>query len=293
MTHIKTYNDIYLDARRKLKAAGAENFSLEARLIVSAAAGKSREEFTRDLQLYALGDTEKKIGEMLARRLAGEPLAYVLGEWEFMGLPMAVNDGVLIPRMDTEVLATLAIELLRSRETAGARVLDLCCGTGCIGISIAKNIADLRVVLADNSMKALRTARQNVLRNSVTKNTTVIEADATKAPPMLLGRFDLIVCNPPYIPTAEIPELDVSVSRYEPREALDGGADGLDFYRAIIPRWLPILREHGAVLFEVGEGQADAVEAMLREHGCSRVASHQDTIGVRRVVAGIVENAAS
>lgn len=265
-----------------------EDFNLEARLMISAAAGKNKEEFLRDMKLYALGGVEERVRDMIARRCAGEPVAYVLGEWEFMGLPFKVEKGVLIPRPDTETMAELAIRLLQARGGSGVRVLDLCCGTGCIGISIAANIVDCRVVLVDNSMKALRNARSNVLRNNTSRNTTCIEADAKSAPPMLLGKFDLIVSNPPYVPTAEIGTLDPSVKDFEPEEALDGGKDGLDFYRAIIPRWTPILKENGCMMFECGEDQADAVSDMMTAQGFRNVAAHRDAAGVRRVVAGII-----
>lgn len=273
--------------RRRLKSEGIEDYNMEARLIISAVAEKSKEEFLRDMKLYALGDTEERVNALVERRLSGEPLAYVLGEWEFMGLPMKVESGVLIPRPDTEVLAELAIKLLRARDTAGLRVLDLCCGTGCIGISVAASVKDARIVMVDNSFKALRVARQNVLRNNVTRNTTIIEADALSAPPMLLGRFDLILSNPPYVPTDEIPTLESSVKDFEPKEALDGGKDGLDFYRAIIPAWSPILKDEGCILFECGEGQAERIAAMLRENGYKRTAFYDDAAGTKRVVAGM------
>lgn len=256
--------------------------------MISAAAGKSKEEFIRDLKLYALGGIEEKVNEMIGRRCNGEPVAYVLGEWEFMSLPFKVDEGVLIPRMDTEVLAELAIKLLQSRGGSGARVLDLCCGTGCIGISIAATIVDCRMVLVDNSMRALRTARTNVLKNRTSKNTACIQADALENPPVLLGKFDLIVSNPPYIPTKEIATLDTSVKDYEPREALDGGKDGLMFYRAIIPKWKTILKENGCMMFECGEGQAEQIEKIFRNEGFKNVAMHEDTLGVKRVVAGIM-----
>lgn len=255
--------------------------------MISAAAKKSKEEFLRDLKLYALDGIEEAVDAMLERRCAGEPIAYVLGEWEFMGLPFEVEPGILIPRADTEPLAELAIKLVRGRKS-GARVLDLCCGSGCIGISIAKNVGDSRVILVDNSLKALRLSRQNVLRNNVTRNTTCIEADALLPPPMLLGKFDLIVSNPPYVPSGEIPTLDSSVKDFEPREALDGGADGLDFYRAIIPRWKDILKERGALLFECGEDQAQAVADIFRSEGFLNVGIHKDTRDVPRIVAGIL-----
>ncbi len=285
---MKTYNDLYLDARKRLKEAGVENYNLEARLLISAAAEKSREEFYRDKKLYALGEVEKRAEAMLQRRCGGEPAAYVLGEWEFMALPFKIEKGVLIPRMDTEVLAELAIRLLQAKGGSGARVLDLCCGSGCIGISIAANIVDCRVVLVDNSMQALRLSRTNVLKNRTSRNTVCIEADALQNPPMLLGKFDLLVCNPPYVPTAEIPTLDGSVRDFEPKEALDGGPDGLKFYRSIIPRWKPILKENGCMLFECGEGQAEEIMDIFRREGFKNAAAHKDTAGVQRVVAGIV-----
>lgn len=283
---MKTYNDIYLETRKRLKAGGIEDFSLEARLMISAAAQKTKEEFVRDLKLYALGSTEKQVNDLVERRLRGEPLAYVLGEWEFMGHPFKVEPGVLIPRPETELLTELAIRLLRARGTAGMRILDLCCGTGCIGISVAAAALDTRVVLVDNSYRALRVARMNCLRNTVTKNTAVVDADALQAPPMLLGRFDLLLCNPPYVPTAEIPTLESTVKDFEPPEALDGGKDGLDYYRAIIPLWTPILKENGCLLFECGEGQAGKIASMMKAQGFVETALYKDANGTDRVVAG-------
>ena len=285
---IRTYNDLYLDIRRRLKAAEVEDINFEARLIVSTASGKSKEEFMRDAKLYAPESVAEKADALTDRRIAGEPLAYVLGEWEFMGLPIQVESGVLIPRMDTEILAELALKLLTGTVRNDMRVLDLCCGSGCIGISIAANLPSTRVILVDNSMKALRLSRANVLKNRVTKNVTVIESDARSAPPMLLGKFDVIVCNPPYVPTAEIPTLDGSVKDFEPREALDGGEDGLDFYRGIIPKWKNVLKPGGCMMFECGEGQAHEIEQMMRKAGFDGVASYKDTAGTERVVAGIM-----
>lgn len=279
---------MYLDLRRALKAGGVEDYNLEAKLILCAASGKTREELMRDMKLYAFGQTEAAIAAMAERRLKGEPIAYVLGEWEFMGLSFNVEPNVLIPRADTELLAELAIKLLRHRDGEGIRVLDLCCGTGCIGISIAKTVQSCRVVLVDNSMNALRVARSNVNRNNVTGNTVCIEADAMKAPPVLLGKFDLIVCNPPYVPTGEIPTLDHGVKDYEPRAALDGGGDGLRFYRAIIPNWKTILKPSGCILFECGEGQSFAIADILTENGFENVASYPDLAGTPRVVAGVL-----
>lgn len=282
---VKTYNDIYLDIRRELKAAGVEDYNLEARLLIGAASGKSREELQRDMHLYAASEVERRVEEMCARRLSGEPVAYVLGEWEFMGLPFKVDRQVLIPRPDTEVLAQRAIQYLRAEKGEGARVLDLCCGTGCVGISIAKYVATCRhVVLVDNSVHAIMVTRANILKNGVTRIAPCIAADATKAPPVSLDKFDLIVCNPPYVPTAEIDSLDRGVRDFEPREALDGGEDGLDFYRAIIRFWAPTVKEDGEIMFECGEGQAELIGDMLRGAGFNKVTYHPDPAGTKRVV---------
>lgn len=279
---------MYLDLRRVLKAGGVEDYNLEAKLIICGASGKTKEELLRDMELFAFSDVEEKIDAMTKRRLQGEPIAYILGEWEFMGLPFTVGPGVLIPRADTELLAELAIKLLRQRSGASVRVLDLCCGSGCVGIAIAKTIQSCRVVLVDNAPEARRVSIDNIARNAVTRNTIFIGADARKTPPVLLGSFDLIVCNPPYVPRGEIPTLDSTVRDYEPHAALDGGEDGMDFYRTIIPGWKTILKPKGALMFECGEGQSFRLMDMLTQAGFDKVASFPDPAGTPRVVAGVL-----
>ena len=283
---MKTYNDVYIQTRKKLKAEGIEAFGLEARLIASAAAGKTKEEFLRDMNLYTNSDYEQKVSDMIDARLTGEPIAYVTGEWEFYGLPMVVNRDVLIPRIDTEVLAEKAIDKLQTMK--GRRVLDLCSGSGCIGITLAVNVPDSKVILVDNSLKAMRVARQNVLRNNVTRSVTCVDADATQTPPMLLGRFDMIVSNPPYIPTEDIFGLDPSVRDNEPKEALDGGKDGLDFYRSITEKWKSLLKKDGCLMFEVGIGQAEDVRRIMEENGFEDIRVYKDTLEIERVVSGTI-----
>jgi len=287
---MKTYNDVYLAVRRRLKTAGVEGFQVEARLMACAAAGKTKEELFRDLKLYVTEEYEAKVEDMVTRRLAGEPVAQITGEWEFMGCPIQVTPDVLIPRIDTEVLAETAIDHLRSREVSGSRVLDLCTGSGCVGIAIAANVPDCRLVLVDKSLKALAVCRNNVYRNNLTRCITSLDADVMKSPPMLIGRFDLIVSNPPYIPSGELGELDASVKDFEPRMALDGGEDGLMFYRSIASRWKSVLKDNGWIMLECGEGQADALEQILRKNGFTDLRRYQDTLGVDRVVTGRVTN---
>ena len=281
----KTYSELYIAARRALRGAGVEAYGLEARLIVAHAAGKTAEKLVQSMNLYTSDDVERRTGEYLARRLAGEPTAYITGEWEFYGLPMLVTRDTLIPRADTEVLVDTALALLRGRKN-DARILDLCCGSGCIGCALAKELPLSRVVMADISSAALAVARQNAERNGLAVRTAFAEADAMQPPPMYLGSFDMIVCNPPYIETAEIETLDESVRLYEPHAALDGGADGLVFYRAVLNRWRGSLRLASELVFEIGETQAEDVIRLMRLAGLKGVECVKDTAGHDRVVYG-------
>ena len=282
-----TYNNLYLDTRQRLREAGVEGAQLEARELLCYAAGKSREQFYRDMALYAPDPVEEKLAALVERRLAGEPVAYLIGEWEFYGLTLDVTPDVLIPRMDTEVLAERAILLARAAGE-GARVLDLCAGSGCVGLAVAANVPTCRVVLADVSEAALKICKGNVRRNELNARVTCVQADALQKPDAALWDFDVIACNPPYIPTGDLAGLDVSVRDYEPRSALDGGADGLDFYRAIAARWGSALRLGGSLLFEVGINQAMDVAALLESSGFEDIQSTQDTQGIPRVVEGVV-----
>ncbi|MFR6023424.1 MAG: peptide chain release factor N(5)-glutamine methyltransferase [Oscillospiraceae bacterium] len=279
----RTYSELYISVRNALRDAGVEAANVEARLIVASASGKTTAKLLQDMRLYATDAVEKKAADMLGRRLAGEPVAYITGVWEFRGLPMEVSPDVLIPRVDTEVLADEAINwLLQNRREA--RVLDLCSGTGCIGCAIADALPLSHVVLADISPEAIDLSRRNVARNGLAGRVSYMLADATKAPPVMSGMFDLIVSNPPYIATIDILTLDPSVRDYEPIWALDGGDDGLDFYRAIADNWLPSLRQGGMLMFEAGEEQAAEVKAIMRAHGMHDAVSVLDTRGVERVV---------
>ncbi len=284
---MRTYNEVYLSARKALKAAGIESFSLEARLLCACAAEKTKEQFLRDMKFYVGDGYVEKVGAMLARRLKGEPTAYITGEWEFYGLPMDITPDVLIPRNDTELMVERAIELLKGRN-GSKRVLDLCTGSGCIGISIAVNVPDSRVILIDKSLKAMSVARANVIKNNVMRNVTCVDADALKAPPILLGSFDMILCNPPYIPSQDILGLDSSVRDYEPAMALDGGKDGLEFYRSIASNWKTILKPKGILMFECGIGQARSIAQIMHRNGFTNLTAFRDTQGIDRVMAGIL-----
>lgn len=282
-----TYSQLYISARRALKEAGIEAHSLEARLLVCAAADKSAADLLRDMPLYTSNEVESRLGGYLLRRLGGEPVAYITGSWEFYGLPLLITPDVLIPRSDTEVLVETALELVRPRAE-GARVLDLCTGSGCIGCAMAMEMPLARVVMVDNSRRALNIARKNIRLNALSDRAVCIEADAMTPPADNLGSFDIIISNPPYIASAEIPTLDASVKDFEPHAALDGGEDGLDFYRFIAVNWKKALRLGGHMAFEVGETQAEDVMKIMRLAGYKNVDAVKDTQGILRVVHGKV-----
>lgn len=284
---MKTYNDIYFTARNALRNCGIEAYNLEARLIVSHAAGKSSSELMRDLSLYATPEIEQRTFEYVTRRIAGEPVAYLLGVWEFYGLPIVVTPDVLIPRMDTELLVTTAKGILTGRKM-DARVLDLCCGSGCIACAIGHEMPATKLVAVDISQSALEVCRKNVALNRLVSRVICMQADALASPPMSLGQFDMIVSNPPYIASGEIATLDSSVKDFEPLWALDGGEDGLKFYKSIIRNWRSSLKPHGALLFEVGEGQAEPVADMLSAASFHTIFTQKDTLGIDRVVVGIL-----
>ena len=284
-----TYNNLFLDTRNRLRQAGVISAQMEAREIVCYAADKSREQLYRDMSLYVSSDLERRVDELVQRRLAGEPVAYIVGEWEFYGIPLDISPDVLVPREDTEVLADRAIrKTLDAGE--GARVLDLCAGSGCVGLAVAANAPECRVVLGELSESALRLCKQNVRRNGLNARVTCMSVNALEPPSSALWDFDVIACNPPYIPTDVIDTLDISVREYEPRMALDGGEDGLDFYRFIAAKWKSALRLGGTLAFEVGYDQAEAVEQILLDNGFENIITTPDTQGILRVVEGILNN---
>lgn len=283
-----TYNNLYMDIRQELHRAGIQAATLEARELVCFAAGKTREQFVRDGRLYVPQDVEEQARALMRRHLAGEPLAYLIGEWEFYGLPLDISEQVLIPRSDTEVLAGEAIRWLQTQQDA--RVLDLCAGSGCVGLAVASQVHACRVVLGEKSEAALRICRQNIRRSGLLGRVTPMPADALEPPTRQLGEFDCIVCNPPYIPTQDIETLDVSVRDYEPHMALDGGEDGLEFYRAISENWREALHPGARLYFEVGIGQADSVLRIMRRQGFGELEIVPDTAGIPRVVYGTLYN---
>ena len=211
------------------------------------------------------------------KRAEHVPLQYIIGEQEFMGLKFKVNSNVLIPRQDTETLVEEALRVAKP----GMRVLDLCTGRGCIIISLAKNVADISCTGSDISKQALLVAKENAKANEVE-----VEWERSDLFENISGTFDLIVSNPPYIPTGEIPGLMPEVRDFEPVDALDGKEDGLYFYRIITEKSPEYLTSDGYLYFEIGYDQGEAVSAMMRQCGYTQVEVIKDLAGNDRVVKG-------
>lgn len=264
---VKTYGELYQDTRRVLlKTENAQDAGVLARMLICHVSGKNHAQFLADRDLYAGETIVEGVEKGLKRLLAGEPIAYILGQWEFYGLPMLVSPKVLIPRDDTCAVAELAIRqaLFLDKDP---RILDLCCGSGCIGLAVASRVKDAKVTLADVSWDALAVAKENTALNKLTGRVRCVQADALKPAFPFLGKFDLIVSNPPYITAKEMLELPVSVKDYEPHLALCGGEDGLDFYRSIAKNFAPALKPGGYLCFEFGMGQGDDVCRILETNG--------------------------
>jgi release factor glutamine methyltransferase len=211
---------------------------------------------------------------LVRRRRAGEPLQYLLGQWEFFGLPFAVGPGVLIPRPETELLVDFALQFLA--PDSDAIVYDLCAGSGCVGLSVAHYRPSAQINLLELSGEALPYLKQNAVAY---QNATILQVDIEQVQNLNLN-CQLILANPPYIITGEIDSLSREV-RHEPRMALDGGADGLRFYRVLAERWWPVLALGGAMAMECGEGQAAEIAHLFAG---AHVESLSDFNGIERIV---------
>ena len=280
---VKTYTELYHEVRNELfETEGAEAPNV-ARELVCAASGQSPADIIAGRTRYADYQAMRRLREYVSRKKEGEPLAYILGEWDFCGMTLTVTPDVLIPRDDTMAVTELAMKKAMFLEQ-NPRILDLCAGTGCIGLAIAHRVKDARVTLGELSPGAIRVAKKNIADQKLTGRVSCMQVDAMRPAAKFLGMFDMIVSNPPYVTRAEMEELEPSVKNFEPHMALDGGEDGLDFYRAILENFSPALKPGGYVCFEFGMGQEDAVCQILRSHGYQVLQLREDARGVTRAV---------
>ena len=273
--------DLYLKIRGILSEAEIEAPELEARLLIEGVTGMNRASQIANSNSEISGEIQEKLISMAQRRAEHLPLQYILGKWSFMGFELKVGEGVLIPRDDTEVLVGLCLDYLKASD--GKTALDLCAGSGAVSVALDK-LANADVTAVELSDKAYNFLLENIKGTNIKPH----KGDIFECYRDFEAKsFDLIASNPPYIKTDEIETLQTEVG-YEPKTALDGGADGLDFYRAIARRWTPLLKSGGAMAFELGEGQAEYVGGLMADHGYINIKTAKDLGGTDRAIIGIL-----
>jgi len=265
----------------RLRDAGVESNLLDSQLMMARALECSRLSVITHPEIELTDEQLNAFRSMLERRIQRYPLAYLIGRREFYGLDLIVREGVLVPRPETEVLVEECIK----RLGRGPRVVaDIGLGSGAIAVALAVNMPEAKIYGTEVSAEALEVARENVARHHVADRVCILPGNLLE-PLMDLGaRFDAVVSNPPYIPTGDILSLEPEVRVYEPLKALDGGADGLDIYRVLIPGAVDCLGDEGFVAVEIGIGQADSVIQIARGSGYAHVEVIRDLAGIERVL---------
>lgn len=277
-----TYRECYEQGCRTLQAAGIEEAALDARLLLEAVCGTDRNDLLVHGEQPVAPEAEEKYRNWIRQRAEHIPLQQLTGEQDFMGLTFSVNEHVLIPRQDTEILVEEVLKELHD----GMRVLDMCTGSGCILLSLLHYSNDCEGLGVDLSAEALEVAGRNVLKvltPEKAEHAHFLQSDLFEK---VEGKFEIIVSNPPYIASAEVEKLMPEVRDHEPRMALDGTEDGLYFYRRIIEEAGKHLVSSGMLFFEIGYDQGQAVSELMRTEGYCEVQVVQDYAGLDRVVLG-------
>lgn len=277
-----------------LKNAGIEDYAFESRCLIEDIMGLDRLQLAMNGTKPADESKKAKLMQLLERRLKGEPLQYLLGEWEFYGLPFKVGKGVLIPRPDTETLVDAVLDHFMKLGKLDPEIIDLCSGSGCVAVAIQKNLPQSKVTAVELSSEAFPYLTENIRRNGAAVRTMkgdVLNGDLLRnfVDPEDIGEFrklDCVVSNPPYLTEKEMGELSPEV-QCEPETALYGGSDGLKFYRVIACLWKEILKEGGLLAFEIGYEQGEAVSDILQKSGYTDIKVKKDLGGNDRVVTGI------
>ena len=277
-----TYRECYEQGCRTLQAAGIEEAALDARLLLEAVCGTNRNDLLVHGEQPVAPEAEEKYLNWIRQRAEHIPLQQLTGEQDFMGLTFSVNEHVLIPRQDTEILVEEVLKELHDRM----RILDMCTGSGCILLSLLHYSNDCEGLGVDLSAEALEVAERNVLKvltPEKAEHAHFLQSDLFEK---VEGKFEIIVSNPPYIASAEVEKLMPEVRDHEPRMALDGTEDGLHFYRRIIKEAGKHLVNSGMLFFEIGYDQGQAVSELMRTGGYREVQVVQDYAGLDRVVLG-------
>ena len=260
---MRTLHDIRKEYIKQMRESGIESAAFDFDYILSECFGISRAMQLSDTELCLPQQKLEALGQIIHRYITGEPLQYILGFTWFMDSKFCTDSHVLIPRSDTEIICEYTAQAIRDKKK-NVRILDLCSGSGCIGISILKACSESALVMADISEHAVALSRKNASEIVPDLNYNVIKSDLFSA--LSDESFDFIVCNPPYIASHIVNELEDRVKKHEPRLALDGGPDGLCLYRKIINEAPAHLNREGMLIFEIGYDQADAIKNLL-EHG--------------------------
>lgn len=274
--------DEYLSLRQALTDIGVEEAELEARELTAFALHEQSREIRRWRELPLDEQTRARLHTLFERRKQDEPLAYILGEWDFYGNRFFVTPDVLIPRGDTEWLCDAAVQAAKRQKHP--KILDLCCGSGCIGLSIALTVPQAQVTLIDCSEQALAVTRRNAALHGLSQPRVTIAAGDALRPDSIHDIFTIIVSNPPYITAQEMTELDRSVDAYEPHLALYGGTDGLDFYRAMAQQPAFLLAPGGLLFAECGWKQGEQAVQLFRQAGWNNVHLREDLAGIPRII---------
>ncbi len=276
---MKTIRELLKHAKEQLKTAGIPNYSLDAEVLMSYVINMPREKFL--IRLEDTIDETEYIG-LVNKRSTRYPLQYITHYQEFMSLDFYVDENVLVPRNDTEILVENVLKYCKKDENL--IILDMCTGSGCIATSLAYYIKNIKILAADISKAALRVANKNAQINGVSAKIDFIESNLFSE--INDKKLDIIVSNPPYISKNEINTLDIAVKDHEPRLALDGGDDGLDFYRLITEQGKEFLKHKGAIFYEIGCNQAESVTNILKNNGFEKIEVIKDLAGLDRVVWG-------
>ncbi|MEI2988951.1 MAG: peptide chain release factor N(5)-glutamine methyltransferase [Oscillospiraceae bacterium] len=275
-----TAPELYFHAKKIFECNNIESASFEAMCILEHVFGKKLSVLLLE-KPTASEEQKNTVNNLAYRRICGYPLQYLLGKWEFFGLPFYVGEGVLIPRQDTE---TLVETVLKIKLPENPKILDLCSGSGCIGVSLALNIKNADVTAVEISDKAAEYIKKNAELNNTDLNIVKDDVLSEKTAEIFSG-IDVIVCNPPYLTADDMKSLQKEVT-FEPETALFGGKDGLDFYRNITKLWKDCLKSGGILAYEIGMGQEDAVMKILEENNFINIETTEDLAGIIRVVRG-------
>lgn len=282
----KTYRELYEEGRRILEQAGLPDAALDARFLLEEVCGTNLQTLLVFPEKKVTEEEANQYRAFVQRRKDREPTAMILGEWDFMGLTFRLNKSTLIPEQDTEVLVETALEELKRRGSGEAplRILDLCTGSGCILLSLLHELRNAGGLGTDLSEEALKAARENAVRLGLQERAAFRQGDLWE--PVGDERFDLIVSNPPYVPTDVIPTLEPEVRCGEPYAALDGGEDGLVFYRRIMKEAAGHLKPSGIIIVESGFDEAAQIAALMQDQKLRGIRTVKDYGGLDRVVLG-------